>query len=305
MKNLSNSLLIISVFFLLFTGCSRSDNSQYKANHVMLIGLDGWGAYTLARADMPNLKQMIVEGVFTTKKRSVLPSSSAVNWASMFMGAGPELHGYTEWGSQVPELPSRECDKNDIFPTIFQLFRNADSKAEIGCIYEWEGIKYLVDTLSLSYYEQSPDYKIYPDRLTEIAEQYITEKKPNLLAICYDNPDHIGHVIGHDTPEYYKELEKLDSYIGRIINATQNAGIYENTIFIITSDHGGINKGHGGKTINEIETPLIITGKGIKPFFNIDHLSIMQYDIASTIAYIFNLNQPQVWIGRPILEIFK
>lgn len=46
-------------------------------------------------------------GCYTLKKRSVLPSSSAVNWASMFMGAGPELHGYTEWGSKTPELPSR------------------------------------------------------------------------------------------------------------------------------------------------------------------------------------------------------
>ena len=59
------------------------------------------------------------KGAYTLKKRSVLPSSSAVNWASMYMGAGPELHGYCEWGSKVPDLPSREVNKNNIFPTIF------------------------------------------------------------------------------------------------------------------------------------------------------------------------------------------
>lgn len=32
---------------------------------------------------------------------------------------------------------------------------------------------------------------------------------------------------------------------------------------------------------------------------------MMQFDIASTIAYIFNLKQPQVWIGRPMLSAFK
>lgn len=73
----------------------------------------------------------------------------------MFMGAGPELHGYTEWGSKTPELPSRELNQHGIFPTIFQLLRDASPEAEIGCLYEWNGIKYLVDTLALSYYQQA------------------------------------------------------------------------------------------------------------------------------------------------------
>mgnify|MGYP002227408259 FL=1 len=35
------------------------------------------------------------------------------------------------------------------------------------------------------------------------------------------------------------------------------------------------------------------------------HESMMQYDVASTIAYIFGLQQPQVWIGRPMTQVFK
>ena len=35
------------------------------------------------------------------------------------------------------------------------------------------------------------------------------------------------------------------------------------------------------------------------------HESMMQYDVASTIAHIFGLKQPQVWIGRPMLQVFK
>lgn len=68
----------------------------------------------------------------------------------MFMGADPELHGYTQWGSKTPELPSRVLNQHGIFPTIFQLLRDAQPNAEIGCLYEWDGIKYLVDTLALS-----------------------------------------------------------------------------------------------------------------------------------------------------------
>lgn len=290
--------LITALSFLL------SGQAAEKAKHVVLIGLEGWGAYSVSKAEIPNIRKMMNEGCYTLKKRSALPSSSAINWASMFMGAGPELHGYTQWGSKVPELPSREVTENGIFPTIFYLLHKARPEAEIGCLYEWEGIKYLVDTLALDYHAQAPDYNKHPEALCGMAEKYIKEKTPVLLAVCFDNPDHVGHAAGHDTPEYYAKLNELDTYVARIVQAVKDAGMFDNTIFIITADHGGINKGHGGKTMQEMETPFIICGKNVKKGGEFSE-SMMQYDVASTIAYIFGLKQPQVWIGRPMKQVFK
>ncbi|MDM8324227.1 alkaline phosphatase [Bacteroides gallinaceum] len=290
--------LIAALSFLL------SGQAAEKAKHVVLIGLDGWGAYSVSKAEIPNIRKMMNEGCYTLKKRSALPSSSAINWASMFMGAGPELHGYTQWGSKVPELPSREVTENGIFPTIFYLLHKARPEAEIGCLYEWEGIKYLADTLALDYHAQAPDYNKHPEALCGMAEKYIKEKTPVLLAVCFDNPDHVGHAAGHDTPEYYAKLNELDIYVARIVQAVKDAGMFDNTIFIITADHGGINKGHGGKTMQEMETPFIICGKNVKKGGEFSE-SMMQYDVASTIAYIFGLKQPQVWIGRPMKQVFK
>lgn len=275
-----------------------------KAKHVIYIGLDGWGAYSVSKADMPAVKELMKKGCYTLKKRTVLPSSSAVNWASMFMGAGPELHGYTEWGSQTPELPSRVILKHNIFPTIFQIYRDANPDAEIGVLSEWGGIQFLVDTLSTSHHAVAPDYNKYPTALCEMAEKYIKEKKPALAAVVFDNPDHVGHVIGHDTPEYYAKLHEIDGYIARIVKAVEEAGMLDETIFIITSDHGGINKGHGGKTMLEMETPFIIAGKGIRQGGEFQE-SMVQYDVAATIAYIFGLQQPQVWTGRPMTQVFE
>lgn len=290
--------LITALSFLL------SGQAAEKAKHVVLIGLDGWGAYSVSKAEIPNIRKMMNEGCYTLKKRSALPSSSAINWASMFMGAGPELHGYTQWGSKVPELPSREVTENGIFPTIFYLLHKARPEAEIGCLYEWEGIKYLADTLALDYHAQAPDYNKHPEALCGMAEKYIKEKTPVLLAVCFDNPDHVGHAAGHDTPEYYAKLNELDTYVARIVQAVKDAGMFDNTIFIITADHGGINKGHGGKTMQEMETPFIICGKNVKKGGEFSE-SMMQYDVASTIAYIFGFKQPQVWIGRPMKQVFK
>ena len=100
---------------------------MYKrhAGHVVLIGLDGWGAYSVPKADMPVVKSMMEHGCYTLQKRTVLPSSSAPNWASMFMGVPTELHGYTQWGSKTPELSSRVTGEHGILPTVFTVCRDA------------------------------------------------------------------------------------------------------------------------------------------------------------------------------------
>lgn len=278
--------------------------AKWKAKHVVLIGLDGWGAYSVEKAEIPNLKKMMAEGAYTLKKRSTLPSSSAINWASMFMGAGTELHGYTEWYSETPEIPSRVVNENGIFPTVFGLLREAYPKVEIGCIYEWKVIGHLVDSLALNYNKHVAEASEKPVATVEYATEYIKKSKPVLLGIIIDNPDHVGHASGHDTPEYYAQLKILDGYVGQIMEAVKEAGMLDETIFIVSSDHGGINKGHGGKTLQEMETPFIIYGKNIKKGQEITD-SMMQYDIAATIAYIFSLKQPQVWTGRPMLQAFK
>lgn len=301
-------ILLFLCCTLLSTNCSstakETSANTPKVNHVVLIGLDGWGAYSVSKAEMPNIKKLMDEGSYTLKKRSVLPSSSAVNWSSMFMGAGPELHGYTEWYSKTPELPSRVVNKNGIFPTIFSLLRESDPKAEIGCIYEWETIRCLVDTFALNYNKHVSEAEGNPAATAEYAVEYIKKAHPNLLAVIIDNPDHVGHAAGHDTPEYYTVLKELDKYVGQIINAVKESGMLDETIFIVTADHGGINKGHGGKSMEEMETAFIISGKNIKKKHEITE-SMMQFDVASTIAHIFKLKQPQVWIGRPVLSAFE
>ena len=90
--------LLILAFLLLGCFSMASYAAKPKAKHVVYIGLDGWGSYSMPKANMPTVKSLMETGCYTMQKRTVLPSSSAVNWASMFMGAGPEVHGYTEWG---------------------------------------------------------------------------------------------------------------------------------------------------------------------------------------------------------------
>ena len=254
--------------------------SAKRPSHIVFVGLDGWGAYTMPKADMPQVKALMDRGAWTLKKRSVLPSSSAINWASIFMGVGTEGHGYTQWGSRSPEIPSIALSKNGIFPTIFTILREQKPEAETGLIYEWPGIAFLTDTLSISFHKNVPVGKDNDSSpITAEAVRYLKEAKPLLLAVTYDNPDHVGHTAGHDTPEIYEIMTYLDQQIGQLIQATKDDGIYDETVFIISSDHGGIDKGHGGITLREMETPLVMAGPGISNTGRLKS-AVMQTDIA-------------------------
>ncbi|MDR1402165.1 MAG: alkaline phosphatase [Tannerellaceae bacterium] len=273
--------------------------------HVVMIGFDGLSAHSLANgAQTPTLRKLMDAGAYTLENRSVLPSSSAVNWASMFMGAAPELHGYTEWGSRTPELPSRVTNSDNRFPNIFGLYREKAPDAEIGLIFEWEGINFLLDTLALNYRRHTPVTADNPDGCTSFAVNYIKEKKPNFCAIIYDQPDGTGHAKGWDSPEYLEKVNQLDGYLSQIIQAIDQAGILDETVIVVVADHGGINTGHGGKTMEEMQTPLVFYGKGIKKGYQIQE-STMIYDITGTLAFMMNIEQPQVWIARPVTSIFE
>lgn len=277
-----------------------------KANpvkHVFLIGLDGMSSVGYNSSEMPFVKSLAAEGAYTTKKRSVLPSSSAVNWASMFMGAPTEIHGYTTWGSKTPEIPERFEFKNNIYPTMFQLARDKYPDAEIGCIYDWNGIKYLVDTLSLSYHAQTPDIEM--ESMAKMASAYVKEAKPMLAAFIFDQPDHVGHSIGWATPDYKEVLKREDAYVKQIVDAIKEAGIYDESVIIVTADHGGINTGHGSITLDEMETPFVIAGPGIKKGVCFDDYSMMQYDVASTVLKLLDVEQPQIYVGRPVAPVFE
>lgn len=294
------------LFYLLLTAlvCLPAA-AKWKAKHVVLIGLDGWGAYSVPKAtNIPNIQKLMQGGCYTLKKRSVLPSESAVNWYTMFCGATPEMHGYTNWNSRVPEIPSMVTNEHGVFPTVFYELRRQYPKSVIGCLAEWDGIRHLVDTLSVDYEAVASNYEKDSEQLCRMSEEYIKTQKPNLLAIIFDQIDHTGHAIGHDTPAYYETLSRVDGYIGRIIQALKDAGIYDDTIILITSDHGGVGTRHGGKSLAELEVPFIIFGKNIKTTGEFWE-TMMQFDTAATIADIFSLKTPQCWRGQSMKQVFK
>lgn len=296
---MKTALLWFSIILFL-SACADNDKrlgeEKNSVKHVFLIGLDGWNT-RYVETEMPFVKSMMTEGAYTLKNRAVIPTSSAPNWASMFMGVGPEIHGYLQWGSREPEFDPVELNHYGMFPGIFGLIRDSSPDAEIGYLFNWDVMNYLVDTLVI-------DYRVNiagVGDLTNSAVHYILDRKPAFCAIIYGEPDDTGHQYGWESAEYLARLAELDDCIQKLIKAVEDAGMLSESIIILASDHGGIDKKHGGNTLDEFESPLVFWGAGIRK--GEIPVSTMKYDIAPTIAYLFGIKTPSVWVGRPIVSV--
>ena len=305
--------LLLLLSLALLGACCSEKQPQMKASHVIFIGVDGVSTPAFKDpallARMPNVKMMMEEGSYTLGKRSVMPSSSAINWATIFNGLPTEQHGYGHWNSSKPEIPAVLDNGRGMPPTIYTLLREQRPEAESACVYNWDGIGPLLDTTVLSYYLYDPGYH-NPDGYTmekytkERAVKYILEKKPTFFTFYIGDVDEVGHRCGWDTPEYYDCLEETDHCVGLILQAARDAGIFDDTIFVFSSDHGGSDKGHGQLNMLHLETPFVLYGKNIRKGHILAY-PMMQYDLPATLAYALGLRLPPEWRGRPMTEMFQ
>ncbi|TLU94217.1 alkaline phosphatase family protein [Dyadobacter sediminis] len=300
---LSKVLCMLSSVSLLMTACTKSSEEKPSGiEHVIVIGVDGLSPDGIQKAETPHLDNMVANGSVKWNVRSVLTSSSSQNWASMIMGAGPEQHGIinNDWEMDDHTLPPVVEEADGRFPTIFSILHKSKPEAEIGTVYHWDGFGRLFQKNAVNYDKRfSTEDSTAADFIN-----YIKTKKPVLGFVHFDHVDHAGHHGGHGSPEYYKAVAKADSLIGNILAGIRAAGIEDKTLVIVWADHGGIGYGHGGATPQEAEIAGIFYGKDVKKGYKIEQ-QVYTYDLASTIAFALDVQQPYAWIGRPVKPVFE
>lgn len=271
-----------------------------KMKHVVLIGSDGFSAEVVAKnpGKFPNLERMMRDGSYTLEARSVLPSSSAINWATLLMGAGSEMHGFTEWGSKTPEVEPIYVNQWGLFPGIFGEVRQQMPEAVTGVVYSWDGIGYLFEKEAVDFVRATQDND---EEATRIFCEFLQEQQPTCSFLYLSQPDVAGHNIGWMTPEYVAACQKIDSLVGVVYDCIQQHMDPKSTAVIFTSDHGGKGTGHGGKSMVEMETPYIIVGRGIPADHRIERI-VMRYDNAPTMADLLRLKAPEQWYGKSVLR---
>lgn len=291
----STSIVMILVFL---ASCTK----QPETERIILIGIDGMGIDGLMKASTPNIDELIYSGATSLRTRAVMPTVSGPNWGSHLLGAGPEQHGITSngWTTIEHSVEPTYKDGDGYFPSIFQLISEQLPEAKTSFFYDWKALGNFYNLKNIDKVEFSKGYI----ESFEKATPWILKNNPLFSFIYIGHPDEVGHSFKWGSKEYIKAIEDVDKSLGEFFSQLKQNGMFENTHFIVVTDHGGNDYGHGGLSMDEIEIPWIIAGPGvIKDRIIEQHNDV--FNTASTIAYLLDIEQPYEWVGRPVLGAFQ
>ena len=277
-----------------------------KAKRVIIMTFDGIRVDGLAQARTPNIDSLIASGSTSYTTRDVMPSITLPNYTSHLTGAGPEVHGVATNGWKVDDfkLQAVERDEDGYFPSVFKVLK--DNVPGIKTAYYWNWLP-LINGMNPKYIDDklSAGDEGYPALYDRAMEYIAANRNEKMFMFLYNvHTDHVGHTSAWMSPEYIKSIEEGDVQVGRMLDFLKREGLYEDTHILWITDHGGIGKGHGGVSPEEMIVPWIIEGPGIKKGFTIEEAN-NTVNTASTVLKLFGVEQPLCWTGEVPMSIFE
>ena len=287
--------LAVSVLAWLCPQGSAADNVQKKIKHVVLIGVDGAGAF-FREADTPNLDNIFKNRAVSYNVLTSKPSISAQCWGSMLHGVTPEFHGLTNGIVSATPFP-----EDSQFPSVFRVIRENMPDANLVSFCNWNPINIgiIEDNLGVFKGTASGDSAV-----TDLVCDYIGKNEPTFLFVQFDDCDHAGHSKGFGGKEHLAQIHTTDGYIQRIYEACEKRGIIDSTLFLVTADHGGNGTSHGGWTDGEKYIMFAAAGPDVV-HGTIGEMGVR--DTASVVLYALGLadKQPEGWTSRVPSGLFE
>jgi len=140
----------------------------------------------------------------------------------------------------------------------------------------------------------------YTDGNGDVKYKERTDVQYTISYMHLDQVDHAGHSYGYSKPGYCDAVSRVDSLIGWLYDAFEEADMLDDTLFILCTDHGhrypGGHKNHGKNTTEEVNITFAIAGKTVK-----NGMLTSRYvntDLAAVISYALGVKAADTWQGR-------
>ncbi len=286
---MKKSVLLLLIIPLLVS-CQQFELTEEKASYdsVIFIGIDGAGSYL---GENPDFAEIFSTGsAWTSTAKSEQPSSSAQNWGSYLHGVSPQKHKCVNGSISSERFPSSQ------YPSVFKVIREVYPSAKLASFSEWNSINYGLIEPSANVYKSSDKRfcaAVYSTQEIEaMTLNYLKSNTPTLLFVHVDNVDEMGHSKGYGSAEYLAEVKKTVEFIKKVDETID----YSKTLLIIATDHGGINKNHGGDTEVERNITIAIKGKTITQQ-TLDS-NVMPKDITPVILKALGIKKPTFMEGE-------
>ena len=131
-----------------------------------------------------------------------------------------------------------------------------------------------------------------------------TGKDPAKVVVPPIFPDH--PIVRSDILDYYVEIEHFDRMVARAIKTLETAGQLDNTIVVITSDHGmPFPRAKASLYDDGARVPLAIRWpKGIRNPGRVVNSFVNLSDLASTFLEAAGLRPPQMMTAVSLMDVF-
>jgi arylsulfatase A-like enzyme len=215
------------------------------ARHVVLVDWDGFDSSYLERAPMPNLDALRRRGSLSIATGTYRAISNP-NRTSLATGAYPATHHNAAFVyDPVANMITGQSRVSDAENIAQSLTRQGRTIASAGWYIVENNGAFFGNPSAL--YTQEPTCAGNADNAAKIIRgepvnsggtPVTVPKVPDFLAVYCADLDAIGHRAGPNSPEIDATLPVLDAQLGQIVQATRDAGVYDETAFIVLTDHG-------------------------------------------------------------------
>jgi arylsulfatase A-like enzyme len=266
-------------------------------SHVLILSVDGLRGDVALRASAPTLRALLARGSFTMWARTTDLAVTLPSHTSMLTGVPPEKHR-VDWNDDQPgRFPA--------WPTLFMLARQAGYSTAMAAGKSKFHAFQEPGALDWSYV---PGVNVVTDAsVADTAVAYITLHRPEVLFVHLPGVDTAGHRYGWGSQEQLDAITVADASIGRVLDALRVQHLMDSTLVIVSSDHGGAGKSHGGIDPRSRFIPWIAAGPGVCANLDLTTdagLSVRTEDTFATAAYVLGITPPRRVDGKPVMEIF-
>ena len=276
-------------FFALASQPSPAHAQTARPTHVIVISLDGARPDAILQAQTPNIQALAQRGAVDWTAQTVFPPVTLPAHVSMLTGLEVSAHG-VNWNDNDPSrdvLPS---------PTFVTLAQQAGYRTAM--VVGKEIFRQVNQTADTDYtFARRGDGSV-ADRVIELLHADY-----QIIFAHFPNPDFYGHSTGWRSDDYQYELSNTDWNVGRILTTLDELGLTDETLVILTADHGGHGTVHGSDIPEDMNIPWIATGQGISPGTILDDARVTE--TAATVLAALGLPQPEGMVGRAIIETFN
>jgi len=216
-----------------------------------------------------------------------MPTISAQCWGSMLLGVEAKLHGLA---NEIVSTGPYDVDAE--YPSIFRVARAAMPGTALASFCHWNPINTGIIEENLGVHKDTGSDAAVCEKILA----YLDENDPALLFAQFDEVDGAGHKFGYGSRLFLEKITEIDALIGRIVAKYREKGRAEDTLFIVSADHGGNRfHGHGGRSKAERLVFAGCAGKGVRQGV-ITGMHIM--DIAAIAAMALGLRPPESWTAK-------